>query len=205
MICSLKSILKTFPFLLLLLMAINLISCDSKKEEAGSPESTELDNKKETVSKEAADVLQKADEAEDVTDEDFEEDVEVEEDVPQSSTQKTTTEKLYPVYMGVWGNVGGTCFNFDMNGTTGSYIPYDLAEAKEYGARRQLKLVSYDPRTGKCVINAFLKGAYIGRFDGIFKEDEFETDDGGQHTVQQYNGIFTSVKGAKLDFNMHFD
>lgn len=110
-----------------------------------------------------------------------------------------------PVYMGMWGNVGGTGFLFDMNGTEGSYIPYDIAEAKEYGARRQLKLVSYDPKSGRCVINAYLNGAYIGQFDGEFQEEECETDDGGSYAFQAYNGIFKSVKGAKLDFHFHFD
>lgn len=111
----------------------------------------------------------------------------------------------HSVYMGVWGMVGGTGVNFDMDGTTGSYIPYDLAEAKEYGARRQLKLVSYDPKSGTCVINAYLNGKYIGQFDGIFEEYEGKTDDGGDYFLQAYNGIFKSVKGDKLEFHLHFD
>ena len=122
-------------------------------------------------------------------------------DTPQEAAQQPSS---HPVYMGVWGNVGGTGFMFDMNGTTGSYIPYDIAEAKEYGARRQLKLVSYDPKSGKCIINAFLKGKYIGQFSGLFNEEEVEFDE-GSHSYQSYGGIFTSVKGAKLEFNFHFD
>ena len=107
--------------------------------------------------------------------------------------------------MGVWGSVGGTGFMLDMNGTEGSYIPYDIAEAKEYGERRQLKLVAYDPKSGRCVINAYLKGKYIGQFEGIFEEAEHTTDDGDTYTFQAYNGIFTSEKGAKLEFHFHFD
>ena len=137
---------------------------------------------------------------------------------PEGSAEAPVTEKadaelpaakasarLHPVHMGVWGHVGGTGVNFDMNGTTGSYIPYDIAEAKEYGARRQLKLVSYDPKSGHCVINAYLHGKYIGQFDGTFMEEEGETDDGGTYFLQAYNGLFKSVKGDKLEFNMHFD
>ena len=112
---------------------------------------------------------------------------------------------LKPVYMGMWGRVGGTGFLFDMDGTTGSYIPYDIAEAKEYGARRQLKLVSYNPNDGKCVINAYLQGKYIGQFSGVFFEEEIDKDEDGPFVVQSYNGIFTSVKGAKLEFSFHFD
>lgn len=110
-----------------------------------------------------------------------------------------------PLYMSVWGNVGGTGFLFDMDGTKGSYIPYDIAEAKTYGERRQLELVSYNPESGKCIVNAYLKGKYIGQFEGDFEEAVRETDDGGTYTYQTYDGIFTSVKGAKLDFHFHFD
>ena len=120
---------------------------------------------------------------------------------PETPQEKT---KLTPVYMGVWGNVGGTGFNFDMDGTKGSYIPYDMVEAKEYGERRQLELVSYDPKSGKCVINAFLKGKYIGQFSGTFNEEEVEMEE-GSYTYQNYEGVFTSVKGAKLDFHFHYD
>ena len=127
--------------------------------------------------------------------------------VSRSSETKAAKEeeKLHPVYMGVWGGVGGTGFMFDMNGTEGSYIPYDMAEAKEYGERRQLKLVSYDPKDGTCIINAYLKGKYIGQFKGTFEESELKMEDGGTYTYQAYDGIFTSAKGAKLDFHFHFD
>ncbi len=106
-----------------------------------------------------------------------------------------------PVYMSVWGYVGGTTFNFDMNGTKGSYIPFNMAEGKEYGARQQLKLVSYNRKSGVCIINAYLKGAYIGQFKGVFEE----TNPTGENVVQTYNGTFTSSKGAKLKFSFHFD
>lgn len=110
-----------------------------------------------------------------------------------------------PVYMGMWGHVGETGFMFDMNGTTGNYIPYNMGEGKEYGERRQLKLVSYNTRTGLCIIDAFLGSKYIGQFEGTFEEAELDMGDGDTKYVQAYNGIFTSVNGAKLEFNFHFD
>ena len=130
------------------------------------------------------------------------------EDTTAARTSKEPEEKSAkpdPVHMGMWGHVGGTGFLFDMNGNTGSYIPYDMAEAKEYGERRQLKLVSYDPKSGSCVINAYIKEQYIGQFKGTFNEEEVEMDEGGSHYFQSYDGIFTSAKGAKLDFHFHFD
>ena len=123
-------------------------------------------------------------------------------DVPVQAAAKSS---LTPVYMGVWGNVGGTGFLLDMDGLTGSYIPYDMGEGKEYGQRRKLELVSYDPNNGKCIINAFLNKKYIGQFDGVFMDDEFEDDEGNTHGVQSFDGIFKSVNGSKLDFHFHFD
>ncbi len=124
-----------------------------------------------------------------------------------SSTKAKPKKKkpLTPVYMGVWGYVGGTTFLFDMNGLTGSYIPYDMAEAKEYGQRRQLKLISYDPKSGACVINAYLNDSYIGQFKGTFVEEEVEKDDGDSYGYQYYHGVFISVKGDELKFSFHFD
>ena len=63
----------------------------------------------------------------------------------------------------------------------------------------------YNPNNGKCIINAFLNKKYIGQFDGIFMDDEFEDDEGNTHGVQSFNGIFKSVNGSKLDFHFHFD
>ena len=198
-----------FYALTLFAVAIIMMGCDSKKEEAKDTKTDPIAKVEENATVDKSDPTLTADEeagsevaapAEDEVADDQEEMAE-----PSAAKAAEGEARLHPVYMGVWGNVGGTGFNFDMDGTTGSYIPYDFAEGKEYGARRQLKLVSYNPRNGKCVINAFLQGKYIGQFDGTFEEDEVEIDEHNSHTIQAYNGIFTSVKGAKLDFHFHFD
>ena len=117
----------------------------------------------------------------------------------------TDKQKLVPVKMSLWGNVGDTSFLFDMNGTEGSYIPFDMEKDKVYGARRQLKLMSYNPKDGKCVINAYLKGDYIGQFDGVLTEDKIDLGGGDSKFVQSYCGFFTSAKGARLKFDLYYD
>ena len=177
-----------------LLMLITLTGCGDKKAPENN-DAVENGKQEQTVA-----TAERSDTVADVLPVDSQ-DVAAEE--PVVETPKAATS--HPVYMGVWGTVGGTGFNFDMDGTTGSYIPYDMAEGKEYGARRQLKLVSYNPSTGDCVIDAFLKGKYIGRFVGIFEEEEVDSGDGETHCLQAYNGMFKSVNGDSLPFNFHFD
>lgn len=191
----------------LLILAILSAGCSEKKEEV-KPSTAESTTKLAEASPEpkagttALDTVKPK--SEDLVEEDsVEEDLAEEESIPTKSSEKK--EGLHPVHMGMWGYCGGTGFMFDMDGTKGSYIPYDIAEAKEYGQRRQLQLVSYNPRNGRCIINAFLQGKYIGQFNGIFEEADVEDDNQESHYFQAYNGIFTSVKGSKLDFHFHFD
>ncbi len=179
--------------LLLLLMSAMAVGCNDKKVTATTQVSETPSMVADSISQEPRDTVGEL--AEPVQQDSVS-------DVPVQAADKSS---LTPVYMGVWGNVGGTGFLLDMDGLTGSYIPYDMGEGKEYGQRRKLELVSYDPNNGKCIINAFLNKKYIGQFDGVFMDDEFEDDEGNTHGVQSFDGIFKSVNGSKLDFHFHFD
>ncbi len=81
------------------------------------------------------------------------------------------------------GTIGGDAGStFTLNGHEGSYI--------FVGATRQSKLVSYNPQTGKLVVDAYLNGSKIGFFDGIYANG-------------RYKGIFKNTNnGAKLEFNL---
>lgn len=179
------------PLLLLLISAMT-VGCNDKKEGAANQISETTTTVVDSLSQEPRDTVG------DLS-------VPVQQDSVSDVPVQAAKSSLTPVYMGVWGQVGGTGFLLDMDGLTGSYIPYDMGEGKEYGQRRQLELVSYNPNNGKCIINAFLNKKYIGQFDGIFMDDEFEDDEGNTHGVQSFNGIFKSVNGSKLDFHFHFD
>lgn len=210
-IINLAGMLSVF---ILLFVATLFTGCDNKNKSGSGQEEASVDKSisdKADIAKLSGDTatgsktVQSVNEDVKVNESDNEKDKENQETKEASSAGGGSKEGLHPVYMGVWGGVGGTGFLFDMNGTTGSYIPYDMAEAKEYGERRQLKLVSYDPKSGLCIINAYLKGKYIGQFKGTFEEEEVKMDEGGSYSYQAYSGVFTSEKGAKLNFNFHFD
>lgn len=81
------------------------------------------------------------------------------------------------------GKLGGDAAStFILNGEEGSYV--------FSGATRQAKLVSYDPQSGELVVDAYLNGARIGNFNGVYAND-------------CYKGIFTNTNnGAKLNFKL---
>ena len=107
------------------------------------------------------------------------------------------------VYMGLWGSIGDSeQVDFEMDGTTGWY---SYQRQGVTGPKRTLKLKSYNKKTGRCVIDAYLKGKYIGCFDGKFIEDEVDMGGGETKVVQSYGGVFTSVKGVKVDFYLYMD
>jgi hypothetical protein len=203
-----------FSVFILLFVATLFAGCDNKNKSGSGQENVSVNNsinesaEAEKLSSDSAagsKTVQSVNEDVKVNESDNEKDKENQEAKEASSAGEGSKEGVHPVFMGVWGGVGGTGFMLDMNGTTGSYIPYDMAEAKEYGERRQLKLVSYDSKSGLCIINAYLKGKYIGQFKGTFEEAEVKMDGGGSYSYQAYSGVFTSEKGAKLNFNFHFD
>lgn len=129
--------------------------------------------------------------------------------VEEQSAQKEVKETAVApsssegVYMGLWGQIGDSeNVDFEMNGTSG-YYSYE--RNGQNSGRRTLKLVSYDKRTGRCVIEAFSNGKSIGKFDGKFNEVEVEDDEGELHYGQSYAGKFTSTNGTVLEFSMYAD
>lgn len=112
-----------------------------------------------------------------------------------ASAKKAQRQK---VYMSLWGNIGEThCPDFVMEGTTG-YYTLDGQER----ARRTLRLKSFDKKTRRCVINAYLKEKYIGMFDGVYTEDYVPEAD---KYVCVYQCTFISVGGANLDCYLYID
>ena len=101
------------------------------------------------------------------------------------NTQISLTMKLS-------GKIGGEA-EFVMEGNNGWYrMTYDGADR----TKRSLELDSYNPDNNDCIINAYLNNKYIGKFVGVITR-------GNNNQVDKYKGIFESVKGAKVDFNLY--
>lgn len=109
------------------------------------------------------------------------------------------------IEMGIWGFIGGSHAELDMNGLTGTYS-YRLDNDE---IKRRLEFESWDLTTGRLLLRAYeLKGdKYIGQFDGTLEISNVAYDDNedGEYTVINYDGIFTNYKGAKTDFRLWFD
>lgn len=96
------------------------------------------------------------------------------------------------VNMNLLGGIGeAQCKEFIMDGTTGHYT-FKGAD----NVQRTLKLNHYNKKTGKCIIEAYLRDKYIGRFDGLYENSS------SPHKT--YKGKFISVKpGVSLDFYLY--
>lgn len=113
------------------------------------------------------------------------------------------TPKQPEVYMSLWGSIGDSEeVDFEMRGTSGWYI---YKRNGTTGPKRTLKLKSFNTKTRRCLIDAYLNGKYIGCFEGKFIDDVIDLDDGEQKVVQVYDGVFKSVNGAKIDFYLYYD
>lgn len=124
--------------------------------------------------------------------------IEEAETLPQESDARAAST----IYTDLWGYIGsGEGAQLTMNGTTGWYVPNENDNVK-----RQLKLESYDKKTGRCVLKAYLKGKQIGKFDGKYETFYEKDDDGGEHGAAYYQGTFTNtINGVKLKFSLYND
>ncbi len=96
------------------------------------------------------------------------------------------------VNMRLSGKIGGEAV-FVMEGNSGWYqMTYEGADK----VKRSLELESYSPEDNNCSINAYLRDKYIGKFVGVLSLNN-------ESKVEKYEGVFESVKGAKVDFTLY--
>lgn len=123
--------------------------------------------------------------------------IKVDDDTSKEQENENENDEIsdmkFSINMTLSGKVGGEA-EMEMQGESGWYImTYKGADP----TKRTLELESFNSTDGQCVLNAYLKGKYIGKFIGrIEKENDSKT-------IQTYEGIFESVKGVKLDFYFH--
>lgn len=122
---------------------------------------------------------------------------------PQPEPQAEPQAEPQEVHMSLWGTIGDSEYvDFEMNGTTG-YYSYKRKGADS--GRRTLKLNSFDEATGRCLIDAYYNGNYIGQFNGIFDLIDAVDDEGNHHYGQTYDGKFVSVKNIEIEFSLYAD
>ena len=82
-----------------------------------------------------------------------EEDIEVE--------QYEDTKSDQDLYLRLHGFIAGSPFEFELNGANGWYNDTDSENSKRF-----LRMISYTPSDGRCVLDIYLHGEYIGKLDG---------------------------------------
>ncbi|MBR5656897.1 MAG: hypothetical protein IKW98_09505 [Prevotella sp.] len=117
------------------------------------------------------------------------------------SPQLATAQSNKGVNIALTGKIGDSEGYLNMDGLNGSYS-YKLPNGK---VERRLEFVSYDKKTGRLVLKARDKqGKYVGQFNGIYKSVKY-TENGEQLQTDTYKGIFTNMKGVKIDFDLYMD
>lgn len=97
------------------------------------------------------------------------------------------------IFMCLQGNIGGATFDMVMNGDDGWY---NNTGSESVNSRRILEFVSFDSRDGHFVMNAYLRGEHVGRFDGYLEADWNVIPS----PIISYEGIFHSSTGSRLNF-----
>ena len=113
------------------------------------------------------------------------------------SLSKNRIDSNNSIWLSVYGNIGGSA-ELCMEGTSGWYH----MENEGYNSpRRRLMLVSFDPYTGQCILDAYLNNNYVGRLDGNIVCSQ----NGDIKEIKRYTGIFESAKGSRIDFSFYAD
>lgn len=116
---------------------------------------------------------------------------------------KPQAKSIKGIHFGFWGTIGDADdAEMTMDGLTGTY---SYGNRGKQGIMRTLKFVSYDKASGHLVLNAYLKGEYIGKFDGHYSYEDVDRGGGDIIGAGSYSGKFISVKGVSISFSLYCD
>lgn len=102
-----------------------------------------------------------------------------------------------PVEMSLWSYGPDFPGDIDVKGQIGCY--------KNGADKYILRVVSYDKGSGRCVLEAYLRGKTIGKFIGNYSTDSFVDDEGYDHYTASYNGMFHYTDGRQKEFQFFID
>lgn len=111
-------------------------------------------------------------------------------DAAKRRSGKRTTKQLEMYVLGQFGDDGCMISSFKLKGGKGFY--------EVDGVKRTLKLRSNDWQRHHCVIDAYLRGKYIGSFEGDYDYA------GGWQWVSNFSGYFHSTNGTSTRFMFYY-
>ena len=106
---------------------------------------------------------------------------------------ETPQPKPNPVEMSLWSCGPDFPGDIDVKGQIGCY------KNTENNDKYILRVVSYDKHSGKCVLEAYLRGQTIGKFIGDYMIYD------GEHPSAYYQGTFHYTNGRQRDFSFYVD
>ena len=105
--------------------------------------------------------------------------------------------KPTPVEISLWSLGPEFSGDIDVKGQIGCY--------KNGADKYSLRVVSYEKGSGRCVLEAYLRGKTIGKFIGNYSTDSFVDDEGYDYYVASYNGTFHYTDGRQKKFQFFVD
>lgn len=101
----------------------------------------------------------------------------------------------------LWGSIGDSNdAEMTMYGTTGAYTYNRKGQQAD---TRTLRLNSFDKKSRRLVLDAYLGKKYIGKFDGLCYFASSKTGNSLNVEISYYKGEFKSIKGINIDFCLH--
>ena len=101
----------------------------------------------------------------------------------------------------LWGSIGDSNdAEMTITGNTGLYTYNRKGQQAD---TRTLRLNSFDKKSRRLVLDAYLGKKYIGAFDGTCYFSSSKTGNSLNVEITYYKGKFKSIKGISIDFCLH--
>lgn len=112
-----------------------------------------------------------------------------------------TQPEVVNIDASLWGSIGDSNdAEMTITGNTGLYTYNRKGQQAD---TRTLRLNSFDKKSRRLVLDAYLGKKYIGAFDGTCYFSCSKTGNSLNVEITYYKGKFKSIKGISIDFCLH--